>query len=220
MSFVQTMKENIAHYIDQIKIFIFGENNARLDKLIDSYYSMRAEKRKRVKYLGVFCGIILFVMVLLIYFYGLYNLQTKLNHATDVYLKIQEEKPNFIIVQNEYKQIAANITQVNKLENLIPEINLVATELNIQIDGLDTKIPLVIPLSSTQDLTADFNKVKIDFQIKSISIKRMIDFLIKVQKLPNKFAISNLEIVQVFGNKLYFNVNVSFITYIPKQPKG
>lgn len=177
---------------------------------------MREEKRNRVRFLGIAGGVILFFLSLLLYFYGLFQLQQNLNNGAEAYLKIQELKPNFVLVQNEYTQLATKLEAENNIENLIPQINGVATALNIQISGLP-EAPIRIQIPAASSVSVPFDKAKIDFQIQGISLKRMADFLNNIHKLPNKFSITKLEIVQVLGNKLYFNVLISLEAYVPKQ---
>lgn len=219
MTVIQSFKESLSYYYEQFKILIFGENNARLDKLIVRFYSMREDQRVQVKKLAIVGGISLFFLVLLLYFYGLFRLQNNLDNAGSAYLQIQELKPHFILTKNEYTQISGQIIENNSIDNLISAVNQVATDLNVQIDDLPST-PIVTDLSGMSGLSSQFQKAKIDFRITGISLKKLTDFLNNIHKLSNKFSVKKLEITQVLGNKLYFNATVSLEAFVPKQPKG
>lgn len=220
MSLFQSLKENLEHLRDQIQIRIFGENNSRLDKILNAYYNLREEKRNSVRTAGIVGVLVCLCLVMGMYFYGLFALQMRLNHATDTYLKIQEMKPNFLAIQAEYSKLTSQFEKANQPQMLVSTLGQVANNLNLKIDTLGPQSTTLVDLPRTSVLSNQFQKAKINFQITGISLRRLTEFLTAVYQLPNKFTLTKLEILQVFGNKLYFDVSLSMEAYVPKAQKG
>lgn len=217
MAIVQSFKESFAHYYEQFKIFVFGENNERLDKIITHFYSMREEKRILTKRISIISGIVGFALIMFMYFYSLFQLQNNLDYATSAYLKIQELKPNFMWAKQEYDQISSKLVVENTADKIIPAISQTAHELSLELTNLPDKPTLMSQQMKTSLLSTQFQKEKIEFQINGVSIKKLTDFLNELYKKPNKFALTKLEINQMTeNNKLYFNTAIGLEVFVPK----
>ncbi len=215
MAIFQSLKENWEHYSEQLKIFIFGENNSRLDKMINRYYSMRTEKRKKVRIFGIAAGIILLAIIVGSYAYSMLKMQNNLNTATKAYVDIQEFKPSYLLLDKEFLKISSGLTSQNRSTNLLDAIQQLAQTSNVQIASFSANSPILNALPSTSVLKSNFKLARIEFAVNGISIKHLVNFLNALHKLPNKFVLTKLEISQLKDNKLYFNSNITVETYVP-----
>jgi len=217
VAILQSLKENWEHYSEQLKILIFGEKNSRLDKILNSFYSMREAKRRKVRFVLIFVGYALVFLVFSLYIYGLIKTQVNLNNANQAYLKIEEFKTEFTTVQNEFLKVSSSLVSTNQVTSLISDIEKTAKAINIQIGSVSDSSPLLIALPPGSVIGEQFQKAKIDFQVKEISLKKLTDFLNEIHKLPNHFILTKLEITDASGSKLYFNTNITLEAYVPKK---
>ena len=66
--------ENLAQVTQTVKTFIFGENNSRLDYLIENFYRLNHERRSLIIVSSIISAIVLFVLTIIIYLVGLFSL--------------------------------------------------------------------------------------------------------------------------------------------------
>ena len=184
--------------------------------LIDRFYNIRQEKRSKLIIYSILVCIILFLVIIYSYFYGLFYLQSSLGKGADSLIKLQSAKTSFTVVQTEFIKIADQISHNNNPQTIISVVEGQARSLGLQISNMP-KEPNLIDLPTTSVLGSDFKKARIEFKISGVSLKKMTDFFNGLNSLPNKFKILKLDILQTFGNKLYFDVGVILEAYVPVQ---
>ncbi len=206
----------LSGFISDVKDFIFGENNSRIDTALDYFYSLRQEKRAKIILYSVFSVIFLLILIILVYFLGLYGLRKDLDNAVSNTKELNNLKFSYMDMNQSFIQLTNNIRNNNQYSTLVSILDLKSKDLGIETSPLPEKPPLM-DLLSTDPLYPQFQKIKINYKLTSISLRKIIDYIYSIEQMPNKFKVSGIEIQQKFGTKLYFDVNFTVEAYVPVQ---
>lgn len=209
----------LSNFVSQIKDLIFGENNSRIDTVLDYFFSLRQEKRAKIVFYSIITLIFLILFIIFFYFIGLHRLQNELNEAADNVKELNNLQPSFMIVNQEFSNISTTLQKNNQYNAITSVLDQKAKDLGIESSPLPEK-PSLIDLQNTDPLYQQFQKVKIDYKLLNISLRKIIDYINAIQQLENKLKITKLEIQQKFGTKLYFDVSLTVEAYIPSQQKS
>lgn len=201
-----------------LKAQIFGEDNSRLDYFIDYFYSIRQEKRAKIIFYSIISSVVFSLFLLVFYFYGLHSLQKKLDYAVADTNELKMLKTPYMEIQRQFLQIMPGLQSANQVSQVVSALDQTAKSMDIQVANLPSSPP-VLDLPSSHPLAQKFQQVRIEYKLSNVSLKRTINYIAAIQQLPNKFKVTKLEISQIFGTRLYFNVNLIVECYVPKSQK-
>ncbi len=206
----------LSSFISSVKEVIFGEKNSRIDALLDYFFSLRGEKRAKITIgviLTLFCIVIFSISL---YFWGLYNLQTKLNNAAFNIKELNNIEPGYLAINKEFSALTKTLSNTNQYSTIVSTLVQKTKELGIEISSVPERPPL-IELTNTDPLFGQFQKVRISYEVQNISLRKIIDYVNAIEHMENKFEVTELEIEQKFETKLYFNLKLTLETYVPDQ---
>jgi hypothetical protein len=181
--------ESISQVIQTSRTFIFGENNNRLDYLIENFYRLNHERRSMIIVASIATGVALFIITILLYVVGLFSLQGKLNAAYSNTNALKEFKAPYMAVQGSFDELVNGLKSANSNLSLVSVLDQKAKDLGIQTSGFPAK-PLVTKFPSQSPFADQFQKVSVDFKLTGVSLKKMMEYINAIEQMPNKLKIS------------------------------
>ncbi len=211
---VNALKDKVSGYftfgLDAVRKKILGNNNERLDFLMDSFYKLPPKHQTGVL-LGAIGGLGLFVLGAVgIYFARIHALEDELNAS---FLALQELRT----LSNDYDMEKTNMDTLlrdveTKMSSVHPKpfFEQKANQVGVTIEGLrseDADIPPESPLAK------NFKYINVDFRMPKVSIPRMLKFLGEIERADKNFTINQLQIRARYGDRLYFDTQAKVVAY-------
>lgn len=206
--------ENISQFILVAKTFIFGENNYRLDYIIENFYRLNHERRSMIISVSIVTGVALFIITILLYIVGLFSLQRQLNSAYSNTNLLKEIKAPYMVVQRNFDELANGLTSANSGLSLVSLLDQKAKDLGIQATDFPLK-PIAAKFPSQSPFTERFQKESVDFKITGVSLKKMMEYINAIEQTPNKLKVSKFRLISRTEAKLYFDVLLTVDALIP-----
>lgn len=206
--------EYLNQAIQSIRNVIFGENNTRLDYLIESFYKLRYEVRSRIIVGSIFFGILFFISMLLVYFFTMASLQDRLDESYENVNKLKNIKSSYVAINQNFEELTQNIYNNNSNLSLITVLEQKAKDMSIQAQGFPNK-PVLSKYPGHSPLQAKFQIASVEFKLMGVSIKKIIEFSNAVEQLPNKLKISKFRLLSTTDAKLYFDVLLTVEAIVP-----
>jgi hypothetical protein len=203
----------VSDFLLKVKEAIFGENNSRIDMILDFFFNLRQEKRAKIVFYSIFGISLSMIVVMILYFWGLHRLQSQLDNAASDLKTLNIIQPNYMAVNNEFNQLLDQLRINNQYSTIVSKLDQKSKDLDVDTSTIPEK-PALIELPGSNPMAGQFQKIKIDYKLNNVSLKKIIDYVTEIQKMPNHFKVSNLEIQQKFGTKLYFDVNITVEAFV------
>jgi len=206
MSEIQALLEQLRGQIQQLivdlKAQIFGENNERLDFLVDSFYKLSAPQRTGVL-AGIFAGIGVFMTLFTIfYFVQINSLRNELSKSFEAIHELRELKTEYARIDATYSRLERDLSSATSEFRVKPFLEKIANEQGVLIEGINEQR---LDLPSDNPLNSNFQETRVDWRLSNISIPKLLTFLVEVEKSGNYVRIYDLTIKGRFGNRLYFD---------------
>ncbi|APJ03000.1 hypothetical protein [Silvanigrella aquatica] len=211
--------ENLSQALQSTKTFIFGENNQRLDYLIENFYRLNHERRSLIILASIATGVIFFGLSILFYLIGLFSLQSNLNSAYSNTYSLKELKAPYMAIQGNFDELVNGIKSSNDNLNLNSLLDQKAKELGIQASNFPSK-PTITKFTSQSPLAEQFQKESIDFKLTGVSLKKTMEYLNAIEQMPNKLRVAKFRILSITDAKLYFDVLLTVEGLIPEDKQN
>lgn len=209
---------SLSGIVSSMKEFVFGENNSRIDTILDYFFNLRQEKRSKIVFYTIISILVVFVLIIILYFFGLYNLQTKLDLATTHMKELKAIQPSYYEIKDEFMKVTGSLEKTNKATAILALLDQKAKELGLETSGLPDK-PALVELQTTDPMFGRFQKFKADYTLNNISLRKIIEYVNTIQQQENRIKVTKFNIQQKFGTKLYFDLSLSVEAYIPTSKK-
>ncbi|WP_186645608.1 hypothetical protein [Fluviispira vulneris] len=206
--------EEISRILSNAKVFVFGENNSRLEYAIEYFYKLNHERRIIIIISAIVSAVLFLLFMLIFYFLGMYFLQSNLNKAYSNTIALNNLKPSYMAVQEKFLVLVNNLKNDNANISLANILETTAKEKGLQATGFPDK-PISSQLPSQSPFADQFKKVSIDFKITNVSLKKLMEYINAIEDLPNKFVVSKLDVQSLTDAKLYFDVSITVDGVIP-----
>ncbi len=218
MNALSTMQDNLRTQVQQLtkdlRRRLFGVNNERLDLLVDSFYKLEPPQRNAVIAGGVAALVLMVATFLILYFAQVASLNRELNKRFDALYEMRELKHEYQVEDRRFAKVIESITSDTASARIKPYFEKVANEQGVQIDGLnETKVPL----AADNPMSDKLQEVKIDMNLSNISIPRLLNFVVEVEKGSGSIRIQDMQIRARYGTKLFFDVKLKGHGYIPSN---
>ncbi len=204
----------LSNIVSNIKDLIFGENNSRLDLLLDYFFSLRQEKRARIVIYSIFTVILLTILAIVIYFIALHNLQKKLEISINNVTELNKIQPAYLSINQEFTRVTDILKSNNQFSSISSKLDQKTKDLDVNTNQIPDK-PILVDLPSSDPLSSQFQKAQISYKLLNISLRKMINYINTIEQMENRFKVTKLEIHQKFGTKLYFDASITVEVYIP-----
>lgn len=191
-------------------------NNKIFDSIFDFYYSLPPKFRVLFNILSYVLIISLIVTIIFYYIYSLNSLQKDAEASISSVQDISILKQKFESTNSELMGYVNNFKRYNSRISLNTLLQDLAN--NINYSDYLIKTPLrQLPLAASNPLSENFKKEIITVEFSKISLKNILEYLLKLEKQPNLLDVESISIEQVFQDKLYFNLTLTVSTYIAKS---
>ena len=209
-SWLDPLRLRVSGVIDKLRQWTLGDNNERLDFLLDSFYKL--DTRQRTTFLGV-AGAIIAVLVtgsIGFYFYRVASLKAELNDTFTALHQLDRLEQEYNIEEQRFNALVEKIQKKSSELKLKPFIEKLGREIGIQIEINDEKrepIPVENPLSSRVQF------VNADLRLSKVSIPRLLKLISEIERSENLLSIQSLEIKSIYGQKLFFSSRIMIRGY-------
>jgi type II secretory pathway component PulM len=191
---------------------VFGANNENIDLLVDTFYKLEPPQRNAVIGGGVaLLGLIVFSFLAL-YFSQISALNRDLNRRFDALYEIKELKADYLREDKRFQGLSDALAGAGSVR-IKPYFEKVANDQGVQITDISESRS---PLSADNPLGAKFEEVKADVRLSKISIPRLLNFIIEIEKGEGFVRVQDIDIRAV-GTKLFFEVTLKARGLAPKS---
>jgi hypothetical protein len=189
---------------------IFGVNNEHIDFVMDSFYKLDGPQRNAV--VGLIVGAISAMVVagFSLYYVQVGSLERELDEVFIALNKVRDLKADADIAQDRYDKLVQVVRSKTGDINFKPYFEKLSERLNLEIKDIREK---PVEADPNDALASRISQVHIDVNLVKISIPKLLNFLVEVEKDGHLVRIQNLKITGIYGNKLYFDVETIFRGY-------
>lgn len=210
----------IAVFTDQVKGFmqerisfvrtrLLGANNERLDFLMDSFYKLNPPQRTAVL-AGMIGGIAFFVVIAFgFYFAQINGLKKELSNSFAALHELQALKDSYELQEQRFNSLVSQVRTANQVQ-IRPFLEKIAQDVGVQIEDLNEQ---KVPFAAENPLAEKMQEVKVDIRLPKISIPRLLNYLIEIEKSNSYLRVEELRINGRYGTKLYFDAQAKVRGY-------
>lgn len=204
-------KSKFLSQIDYLKVRIFGQNNEKLDFLIDSFNKLESGQQKGVLAIGFGLVIGFVIMAFAIYFSYVSSLRHNLNESFTAIRQLEGISSQYVLEKKRYKNLVNRFKRKSdKLGSLKSYFEKLSIQESVSIGSLNEKI---MKINDDNSLSENMNEVKIEISADKISIPKLLEYVSEVEKGGNFLNVSDLKIRSRYGTKLYFDTKMIFKGY-------
>ena len=189
---------------------LFGANNERLDLWMDSFNKLEPPARAGVVGFAIAAIAAVVVGAFAVYFVQVANVKTELNDTFRAVHELETLKSTYIVENQKFERLVSMVGKKTRGVAAKPFFEKVAKDLNVKIDGLSEK---KVPLSTDNPLSGEMQEVQVDVRFPDISIPRLLNFVIEVEKRGMYFRVNDLTIRGRYGTRLKFDGIAKFRGY-------
>lgn len=216
MSALTTMQDNVRTQVQQlnkeIRRRLLGANNERLDLMVDSFYKLEPPQRNAVIVGGITSLVLIVVAFLALYFAQVASLNRELNKRFDALYEMRQQKHEYQVEDRKFAKLIESVTADSASLRIKPYFEKIANDQGVQIEGLtETKVPL----AADNPMSEKLQEVKVEMRLNNISIPRLLNFIIEVEKGSGSIRVQDLQIRARYGTKLFFDVQLKGHGFIP-----
>jgi hypothetical protein len=216
MTSLVDLRENIKSKWDSflldVRKRIFGPNNEKLDLLVDSFYKLEPTQRNSVIAGGIAVLVVVVFGFVALYFTQVNSLNRELNKRFDALYELRDLKRSYQTEDQKFTKLVDSVLSASGTLRIKPYFEKIANEQGVQLEGLtETKVPI----PSDNPMSERLQEVKVKVRLNNISIPRLLNFVIEIEKGSGSIRVQDLQIRARYGTKLFFDVEVTGHGYIP-----
>ena len=203
--FQEKVKNQWAAMTSEVRKRLFGANNENLDLLVDSFYKLEPQQRNGVIAGGVATLVVVVVGFLALYFAQVNSLNRELNKRFEALYEIRDLRADYQREDQRFQTLVETISGGSASIRIKPYFEKIAIEQGVQLEGL-TEVKA--PLPSDNALGERFQEVKVEMRLNNISIPKLLNFIVEVEKGGGFIRIQDLQIRARYGTKLFFDAQI------------
>ena len=206
-SFTDQIRGQLSTGFGILRSRVFGANNERLDFLMDSFYKLSAPQQSAV-FAGLVGVVTLFVLsALVLYFSQVASLNRELSMSLAARHELEALRSDFARENQRFERLTSQLRNRTSDLRMKPFFEKIGIDQGVQIEGLtDQRVPL--PEDNALSKAA-FQSVKVDLRVNNISIPKLLNFMMEIEKANNFIRIRDLQIRGRFGTRLYFDGQIT-----------
>ena len=205
MSALSEFKDRVGSYGKILQEKVFGVNNERLEFVMDSFYKLDPMYRNGVMVGLIGCIASLVVTAIFIYYLQVQTLQEELNATFSALTELKDLKTADATEQARFDKLVDKIRSRTRSLNFKPFFEKLSRQANVPVKSLSDSQPEMDPQNP---LSERLKEVHVDIRLAKISIPRLLEFLVDIEKANRYLRVQNLKITGIYGNKLFFDVDV------------
>ena len=197
--------------INSLRKSLFGANNEKLDFVMDSFYKLSSSQRT-----GVLCGIVAAICLFVLAAFGLYfsqvhRLSDDFSNSIAGLHELKALRGQYEQESKNYDKLVETIDKKTKGQALKPFFEQIAQTLGVTLEGLsDTKVAL----AADNPLVEKVKEARAEVRLPNISIPRLLNFLVEVEKSNRFLRVQDLKVQARYGTKLLFDGQVKVRGYV------
>ena len=208
--------EAIKNWKEKATEFVFGQNNERLDTLVEAYYRLQPKHRTLIGAFLAIVGIGILAAGIFFYFNALSKLQSNMTTSLEVSRKIIQLDKSFAISHQKVANIKTHLIQNNHSLDYHNLFRAIAKDSRAGEVIVDDGGITMMPLAENDLFSQDFKRISIPITLPKTSLKGFIHFFIEVERVHHFLKVQQVSIEQSHDNKLYFTVHSKLALYVPK----
>lgn len=199
------IKARLAVALKPIKVKVLGVNNERLEFVMDSFYKLEPSQRNGVLgVLGSLIGGFVFVAVA-VYFMRVNALSDDLNQTFNALNELRAIKQQTAMTTAKFDSLVDRIQVKTRTLTFKPFFEKLARDAKLTLKNISDK---TVDMDPQNPLAENISEVHVDMRLSKVSIPRLVNFIVDIEKSGRFLRVQNLQIVGMYGNKLYFDVNL------------
>lgn len=203
-------KGRVLGSLNVVRKQFFGANNEKLDFLMDSFYKLSPPQRAGVM-AGVIGVITLFVLgAIALYFSQVARLKSDLSNSFASLHELSALRQAYEQENKNFEKLVDTIDRKTKQVSLKPLFEKLANDLGVNLEGINDQRS---PLSADNPLAEKVSEVRIDMRLPNISIPRLLNFLVEIEKTNKYLRVQELTVRARYGTKLFFDGQVKVRGY-------
>jgi len=196
--------------VGMVRSRLFGVNNERLDLMMDSFNKLAPGQRTAVV-AGIIGLISVFVMgAVILYFSQVGALKDDLNNSFAAMHELRTLKSTYTNESQKFEKVVSGVQRKTGAVKAKPFFEKIAKEMDVKIEGLSEK---KVPLAPENPLSGKMSEIHVDMRFPKISIPRLLNFIMEVEKKGSYFRVNDLKIRGRYGTRLYFDGEAKFRGY-------
>jgi hypothetical protein len=188
-----------------LKIKIFGQNNERLDFVLDSFYKLSPAQRNGVLSLGIGALVLVVIAAISLYFAQVGAVENELSDGFSSLRELKKYKIEYQMQDKRFNKLVDNIKRKTKDVSFKPFFEKLSREKNVQIKDISEKTS---EMDSSNALSDKVKEARVEMRLPNISIPRLLDFLIEIEKSGHYLRIEDIKISATYGNKFFFDTTL------------
>jgi len=150
----------------------------------------------------------LFVLsALVLYFSQVAGLNRELSMSLAARHELEALRGDFARENQRFEKLTEQLKNRTRDLRMKPFFEKIGNDQGVQIEGLTEQR---VPLPDDNALArAEFQAVKVDLRVNNISIPKMLNFMMEIEKANNFIRIRDLQIRGRFGTRLYFDGTIT-----------
>ena len=190
---------------------IFGANNERIDFLMDSFYKLSPSHRGGVLVGGI-GGVALFVLIVVVFYITRVNaLQSDLDDSFTALHELQSLKAEYQREDRRFARLVETLKHKTNGIKLKPLFEKIAKDLSTQVEGLSEQ---KVNISGENALARKVQEMKVELRFPNISLPRLLNYLVEVEKSNSFLRIQDLIVRGRYGTRLFFDAQASVRGYV------
>jgi hypothetical protein len=211
---LSSLTENLGGKLAQAKIAImrrlFGDNNEKIDFLMDSFYKL--EPNQRVFVLSGAGAVLVGAVgiILGIYFSSAAAIEGELDQGFDALYSLQDARKELSSEGKRYSLLLDNIRKKSRALAIKPFIEKTAKNTDVTIRDLSersTDLPADVILSE------ELKFVNANLNLSKVSVPRLITFLLEIERSKSFLTVDDLQIRSRHSDKLFFDAKLKIRGY-------
>lgn len=205
MSVISDIRGRFDTYSKLLREKILGVNNERLDFLMDSFYKLDHGYRNAVLagVVGLVTGLV--TVAVFVYYMQVSALGNDLNDAFNALNELKALKAEAVLESSRFDQLVARVSNRTRSVTFKPFFERLARQSKIPLKSISDRQP---EMDANNPLAEKLREVHIDLRLSKVSIPRLLNFLVDVEKANHYLRVQNLKITGIYGNKLYFDADI------------
>ena len=199
---IEQIRGKVLDITESLKRRVFGTNNENLDFVMDSFYKLEPAQRNGVL-AGLIGGVGLFVLAAVwLYFAQVGSLKNELSQTFNAIHEFQSLKNDSAVVDAEFESLLKSVSKKTRSLKVKPFFEKLAKQHQVIIEGLgeqSVKLPADNPFADKID------QIIVEMRLPKISIPRLLNFLVEVEKSGKFLRVQDLQIQGRYGTKLFFD---------------
>jgi hypothetical protein len=124
--------------------------------------------------------------------------------------ELQALKAAYDVENKNFEKLVDTIDKKTKQVSLKPLFEKIANDLGVTLEGINDQRA---PLPAESPLAEKVQEVRVDMRLPNISIPRLLNFLVEIEKTNKYLRVQELVVRGRYGTKLFFDGTVKVRGY-------